>query len=126
MQKVGGGDPALHFITLHYSVIITLHFIALHHSVIITPHFITFVHCNTMPLYWSTSHYIGEKRWEEAIPHYGNMRPTRQEHGRRGGRLLQEYEECDKYDENDMMEVFDVDGRTETHTGYIENIFCSM
>ena len=52
------------------------------------------------------------------------MRPTRQEH--EGDRLLQEYEECDKYDENDMMEVFDVDGRTETHTGYIENIFCSM
>ena len=83
VQKVGGGDPALHFITLHYSVIITLHFIALHHSVIITLHFITFVHCNTMPLYWSTSHYIGAKRWEEAIPHYGNMRPTRQEHGGR-------------------------------------------
>ena len=29
VQKVGGGDPALHFITLHYSVIITLHFITL-------------------------------------------------------------------------------------------------
>ena len=55
VQKVGGGDPALHFITLHYTVIITLHFIALLYSVIISLHFITLV-CIVIQC-----HYIGRR-----------------------------------------------------------------
>ena len=126
VQKVGGGDPALHFITLHYTVIITLHFIALHYSVIISLHFITLV-CIVIQC-----HYIGRRHitlMQKAEVGGGNptLREYEADETRTWGEgLLQEYEECDKYDENDMMEVFDVDGRTETHTGYIENIFCSM